>query len=118
MLVKQVNIIIQDVKVISPIKKERGQKKLSPSRQTFSSAASKIRQPIESLFTWISKKTEIQNASCVRSARDLVSHIFRRFAAAMIVRYHPLFAPPKPAKPFIFKYKRAGPRCQAAGRRT
>ena len=44
---------------------------------------SKIRQPIESLFNWPNEKTGIQKASKVRSANDLMAHIFGRLAASM-----------------------------------
>jgi hypothetical protein len=50
----------------------------------FSTAVSKIRQPIESLFNWLTEKTDIQRASKVRSTKGLMVHIFGRLAAAYI----------------------------------
>ena len=50
----------------------------------FSTAVSRIRQPIESLFNWLIEKTDIQRASKVRSTKGLMVHVFGRLAAAYI----------------------------------
>ena len=50
----------------------------------FSTAVSKIRQPIESLFNWLIEKTDIQRASRVRSTKGLLVHVFGKIAAAYI----------------------------------
>jgi hypothetical protein len=50
----------------------------------FSQAVSRIRQPVESFFNWLQEKTEIQNASKVRSTKGLLVHIFGRLAAAFL----------------------------------
>lgn len=50
----------------------------------FSSAVSKVREPIESLFSWLIQKTEIQRAFKVRSTKGLIVHIFGRLTAAFI----------------------------------
>ncbi len=42
----------------------------------FSTAVSRVRQPIESLFNWLIVKTEIQKASKVRSNKGLLIHLF------------------------------------------
>lgn len=49
----------------------------------FSTAVSKVRQPIESLFNWLIEKTDIQKASKVRSQRGLIVHVFGKIAAAI-----------------------------------
>jgi len=49
----------------------------------FSTAVSRIRQPIESLFNWLIEKTDIQRASKVRSSNGLTVHVFGRIAAAI-----------------------------------
>ncbi len=49
----------------------------------FSTAVSRIRQPIESLFNWIIEKTDIQRASKVRSRQGLIVHVFGKIAAAI-----------------------------------
>ncbi len=50
----------------------------------FSKAVSSIRQPIESFFNWINEKTQIQNASKVRSANGLMVHIFGKLTACFL----------------------------------
>jgi Transposase DDE domain len=50
----------------------------------FSTAVSRIRQPIESLFNWIIQKTNIQNASKVRSTKGLLLHTYGAMAAALL----------------------------------
>ena len=50
----------------------------------YSTAVSRIRQPIEALFNWLIEKTDIQRASKVRSSNGLIVHIFGRIAAAYI----------------------------------
>ena len=50
----------------------------------YSRAVSKVREPIESLFSWLIEKTDIQRASKVRSTNGLLIHIFGRIAAAYI----------------------------------
>lgn len=50
----------------------------------FSTAVSKVRQPIESFFNWIIEKTNIQNASKVRSTNGLWLHCFGKLAIACL----------------------------------
>lgn len=50
----------------------------------FSTAVSKIRQPIESLFNWFFEKPDIQRASKVRSKKGLMVYVFGHIAAAYI----------------------------------
>ena len=50
----------------------------------YSKAVSAIRQPIGSLFNWLIEKSDIQNASKVRSTKGLNLHLFGRIAAAFI----------------------------------
>jgi hypothetical protein len=52
--------------------------------ELYSKAVSAIRQPVESLFNWIIEKSDIQNASKVRSVKGLNVHMFGRLAAAFI----------------------------------
>jgi len=51
----------------------------------FSTAVSRIRQPIESLFNWLIEKTDIQKASKVRSLQGLMVHVFGKIAAAISI---------------------------------
>lgn len=80
--------LTQNLKVLTPTVKPRGQE-LEQEQKHYSKAVSKMRQPIEVLFGWINKKTGIQDASLVRSAGGLMTHIFGRIAAAMLLRCLP-----------------------------
>ena len=46
---------------------------------------SAIRQPLESLFGWIIQKTDLQNASRVRSSRGLKVHCYGKLAVACLL---------------------------------
>ncbi|MFV7237025.1 transposase [Flavobacterium sp. ZB4R12] len=50
----------------------------------YSTAVSRIRQPIESFFNWLIQKTDIQRASKVRSTKGLLVHLFGKIAVAFI----------------------------------
>jgi len=75
----------QDLDVFTPVKKKKGQNRLSAADKLLSKAVSRVRQPIESLFNWINEKTGIQCASKVRSYQGLLVHAFGRLAAAMLL---------------------------------
>lgn len=69
--------------IITPIKKQKGQKFEDAADNLFSKAVSGIRQPIESFFNWLNEKTQIQNATKVRSTKGLVMHVWAKIAAAL-----------------------------------
>jgi len=69
--------------VLTPIKKQKGQEHLDAADKLFSTAVSRVRQPIESLFAWIEQKSGIESASKVRSYAGLMVHVFGRLAAAI-----------------------------------
>ena len=78
-----------NVQMLTPIKDIKGQSEKEKQRnkaynELFSTAVSKIRQPIESLFNWLIEKTKIQTASKVRSTKGLLTFIFGRIASAYI----------------------------------
>lgn len=73
----------QDLTVLTPVKKQKGQKYLEADQQWLSTAVSRVRQPIETLFGWIQEKTGIECAGKVRSFQGLMVHVFGRLAAAM-----------------------------------
>jgi hypothetical protein len=75
----------QNTGIHTPVKKKKGQKFLEPFDQLISTAVSRVRQPIESLFAWIQEKTNIETASKVRSYNGLMVHVFGRLAAAMFL---------------------------------
>jgi len=84
-LFKELMKLEQGTLLHTPFKKEKGQKFLQSFERLFSTAVSKIRQPIESLFSWIIEKTGIQVASKVRSFNGLMVHVFGRLTAAMYI---------------------------------
>ncbi|MCP4570703.1 MAG: transposase [FCB group bacterium] len=68
----------------TPVKKKKGQH-FGMTEEILSTAVSRVRQPIESLFNWIEEKTGIQTASKVRSTQGLLVHVFGKPAAAMLM---------------------------------
>src|SRR3954463_13267457 len=75
----------QNATVITPIKKQRGQRLRNAAADLFSTAVSRIRQPIESLFSWMIGKTQIQYAQRVRSEKGLLVHVWAKFAAMLFL---------------------------------
>lgn len=73
------------IRLLTPVKKEKGQEYLDAADQWLSTAISRVRQPIESFFNWIHEKTGIQIASKVRSYQGLMVHVFGRLTAAMFI---------------------------------
>ncbi|SFL94407.1 transposase [Nitrosomonas communis] len=73
----------QNLTVMTPVKKQKGQHHLEPQDQWLSTAVSRVRQPIEALFAWIEEKTGIECASKVRSYNGLMVHVFGKLAAAL-----------------------------------
>ena len=77
--------------LFTPIKKKKGQKYFKGGEPTYSTAVSRVRQPIESFFIWIDEKTGIQIASKVRSYKGLIVHVFGKLAAAMAILIFKVF---------------------------
>jgi hypothetical protein len=71
-----------NVKILTPIKRNKGQKQLLYWDRIYSSAISSVKQAIESLNNWIIEKTNIQSASKVRSTAGLIAFVFARIACA------------------------------------
>lgn len=75
--------------MLTPVKAVKGQTEIEKQRNKaaddlFSTAVSKVRQPIESFFNWLIEKTDFQKASKVRSTKGLMVHVFGKMAAAFI----------------------------------
>ncbi|CAI8944381.1 hypothetical protein [Methylocaldum szegediense] len=71
--------------VFTPVRKTPGQMHLDAADRLYSSAVSRVRQPIEALFNGIQAKTGIETASKVRSSRGLLVHVLGRLAGAMFL---------------------------------
>ena len=79
----------QGVCMLTPVKAIKGEETVITQREKayrdlYSTAVSKIRQPIESLFNWINEKTNIQRAIKVRSTPGLLIHTMGKIAIAFI----------------------------------
>ena len=82
-------IIEQNSEMYTPVKAVKGmpdniKKRLKAADDLFSTAVSRIRQPVEAIFNWLIEKVDIQRASKVRSTEGLMIHIFGRLSAAFI----------------------------------
>jgi hypothetical protein len=75
---------VHNVEIVTPIKRKKGQVKLSYWDGIFSTAVSGIKQAIESFNNWLIEKTNIQKASKVRSSAGLIAFIFARVACALL----------------------------------
>lgn len=79
----------QNVEMLTPVKGIKGQSDEEKQRNKayndlFSTAVSKVRQPIESFFNWLNEKTKIQRANKVRSTSGLLIHTMGKIALAFI----------------------------------
>ncbi|MDD4593172.1 MAG: transposase [Parabacteroides sp.] len=79
----------QNIEMLTPVKAVKGQSEQErQSRKAyndlFSTAVSKVRQPIESFFNWLNEKTTIQRAQKVRSTKGLLIHTMGKIAIAFI----------------------------------
>ena len=76
--------------IFTPIKRKKGQSGWErhfdhAANALFSTVVNRIRQPIESLFSWLEQKTGLQRASHVRSSMGLCSFIFSRLAFCLLL---------------------------------
>ena len=74
---------------LAPIKAVKGmheviKQRIKAADDLFSTAVSKVRQPVEAIFNWLIEKADIQKASKVRSTKGLIVHAFGKLAAAFI----------------------------------
>jgi Transposase DDE domain len=70
--------------LITPYKRKRNEDEtvVPTSLNRF---VSRIRQPIESLFGWLIQRTDLQNASRVRSTQGLLVHCYGKLAVACLL---------------------------------
>jgi hypothetical protein len=70
--------------LVTPYKRKRNEEEtVIPA--SFNGFVSSIRQPIESLFGWMIQRTDLQNASCVRSAQGLLVHCYGKLAVVCLL---------------------------------
>jgi hypothetical protein len=75
-------LVDNNVEILTPVKRDKGQQHLSAADKLFSRAISSVKQAIESFNNWLIEKTNIQNASKVRSTTGLLVFVFARIASA------------------------------------
>jgi len=78
----------QDTYIYTPVKLLKGQTPVvrqfkKAADDLFSTAVSKVRQPIEALFNWWIEKTDLQNAAKVRATKGLMLHVWGAIATAL-----------------------------------
>ena len=76
--------------LLTPLKDKKGWEAIFKQREQafndlFNKAVATLRQPIESLFNWLNERTQIQNASKVRSSNGLMLHLYGKLAAAIML---------------------------------
>jgi len=78
----QAELAGQNIELRIPRKKRKGD--TLTGGDCVSTAVSRVRQPVESFFSWLIEKAGIQRASKVRSIAGLVSFVFARLAAVLL----------------------------------
>lgn len=81
----------QGVTLCTPDKKKPGQKHHAVGESgLWSRFVSSLRQPVESFFNWLIAKTDIQDASRVRSANGLLVHCYGKLTFAFyLLKFNP-----------------------------
>jgi hypothetical protein len=72
------------VYLVTPYKRKRNEDETAVPK-LFNRFVSSIRQPIESLFGWLIQRTDLQNASRVRSTQGLLVHCYGKLAVACLL---------------------------------
>ncbi len=72
----------QETRLLTPFKKPNGSE-LSETQKSYNRMVNRLRQPIESFFNWLNEKTQIQNASKVRSTESLLVQCWGKLAFAV-----------------------------------
>lgn len=70
--------------LVTPHKRKRNEPETS-APALWSRFVSSFRQPIESFFGWLIQRTDLQNASRVRSAKGLFVHVYGKLAIACLL---------------------------------
>jgi hypothetical protein len=70
--------------LVTPYKRKRNEPETA-APALWSRFVSSVRQPLESLFGWLIQRTDIQNASRVRSTKGLLVHCYGKLAVASLL---------------------------------
>ena len=72
----------QATRLFTPCKKPKGAE-LSETQKAYNRLVNRLRQPVESFFNWLNEKTQMQNASKVRSTDSLLVQCWGKLAFAV-----------------------------------
>jgi hypothetical protein len=78
------NLQQRRVYLVTPYKRKRNEQETAVPK-LYNRFVSSIRQPIESLFGWLIQRTDLQNASGVRSTQGLMVHCYGKLAVACLL---------------------------------
>jgi len=70
--------------LVTPYKRKRKEPETN-APALWSRFVSSVRQPLESLFGWLIQRTDIQNASRVRSTKGLLVHCYGKLVVACLL---------------------------------
>ena len=70
--------------LLTPYKRRRGEPEMN-APTLLNRFISSMRQPLESLFGWMIQRTDLQNASRVRSTNGLLAHCYGKLAVACLL---------------------------------
>ena len=70
--------------LVTPYKRKRNEDETAVPT-LYNRFISSIRQPVESLFGWLIQRTDVQNASHVRSGQGLLVHCYGKLAVACLL---------------------------------
>jgi len=73
----------QATRLFTPCKKPKGAE-LSETQKAYNRLVNRLRQPVESFFNWLNEKTQMQNASKVRSTESLLVQCWGKLAFAVL----------------------------------
>jgi hypothetical protein len=74
----------RQVYLVRPYRRKRNEEETAVPT-LFNRFVSSIRQPVGSLFGWLIQRTELQNASRVRSRQGLLVHGYGKLAVACLL---------------------------------
>jgi hypothetical protein len=69
----------------TPVRRSRGAPPLDATDRLYGRAVCRVRQAVETFFSWLDRMTHIQDASRVRSTQGLWVHLFGRLAVAFLL---------------------------------
>lgn len=69
----------------TPLRRSRGAPPLDAADRLYSRAVSRVRQGVETFFSWLDRVSHLQDASRVRSTQGLWVHLFGRLAIALLL---------------------------------